>query len=95
MSTEANKALVRRWFEAIDRGDVNFGKDPNAFGEWIANVERPAEQYRGRYQLRLAEARKKTPAPIDERTVILLVSTPVIGSTVVTLSPLAKVTGPL
>ena len=31
--------------------------DPNQFGEWIADVERPAEQYRGRYQLRLDEAR--------------------------------------
>jgi NlpC/P60 family len=31
--------------------------DPSGFGEWVANVERPAEQYRGRYQLRLAEAR--------------------------------------
>jgi cell wall-associated NlpC family hydrolase len=31
--------------------------DPNQFGEWIADVERPAEQFRGRYQLRLREAR--------------------------------------
>jgi hypothetical protein len=31
--------------------------DPRHYGEWIADVERPAEQYRGRYQLRLAEAR--------------------------------------
>ena len=30
--------------------------DPNSFGEWIADVERPAEQYRGRYQLKLEEA---------------------------------------
>jgi hypothetical protein len=36
---------------------VNFGKDPSAWGEWIADVERPAEEYRGRYQLRLSEAR--------------------------------------
>ncbi|WP_028067016.1 NlpC/P60 family protein [Solirubrobacter soli] len=59
--------LQAKWFidqalavkkQAIARGDVNFGKDPNAFGEWIADVERPAEQYRGRYQLRLGEARK-------------------------------------
>jgi hypothetical protein len=28
------------------------------FGEWIADVERPAAQYRGRYQLRLEEARE-------------------------------------
>ena len=32
--------------------------DPNQFGEWIADVERPAEQYRGRYQLRLDEANR-------------------------------------
>jgi cell wall-associated NlpC family hydrolase/uncharacterized membrane protein YgcG len=28
------------------------------YGEWIADVERPAAQYRGRYQLRLEEARE-------------------------------------
>jgi len=28
------------------------------YGNWIADVERPAEQYRGRYQLRLDEARE-------------------------------------
>jgi hypothetical protein len=32
--------------------------DPKQFGEWIADVERPAAQYRGRYQLRLDEARQ-------------------------------------
>jgi len=31
--------------------------DPNQYGDWIADVERPAEQYRGRYQLRLEQAR--------------------------------------
>jgi hypothetical protein len=35
--------------------------DPKQFGEWIADVERPAEQYRGRYQLRLGEARSLLP----------------------------------
>src|SRR5262249_27718562 len=30
--------------------------DPNQYGDWIADVERPAEQYRGRYQLKLGEA---------------------------------------
>ena len=43
---------------AIARGDADFGKDPAKWGEWIADVERPAEQYRGRYQLRLDEARR-------------------------------------
>jgi hypothetical protein len=31
--------------------------DPGQFGDWIADVERPAAQYRYRYQLRLSEAR--------------------------------------
>jgi hypothetical protein len=31
--------------------------DDDHYGEWIADVERPAEQYRGRYQLQLDEAR--------------------------------------
>jgi hypothetical protein len=31
--------------------------NPSQYGEWIADVERPAAQYRGRYQLRLDEAR--------------------------------------
>jgi hypothetical protein len=59
--------LQAKWFidqalavkrNAIAKGDANFGTDPSKFGEWIADIERPAEQYRGRYQLRLDEARK-------------------------------------
>ena len=38
-------------------GDTAYGADPGRWGEWIADVERPAEQHRGRYQLRLDEAR--------------------------------------
>ena len=58
--------LQAKWFidqalavkkQAIARGDADFGKDPSKWGEWIADIERPAEQYRGRYQLRLKEAR--------------------------------------
>jgi hypothetical protein len=41
---------------AVAGGDATFGKDPSRWGEWIADVERPAEQFRGRYQLRLDEA---------------------------------------
>ena len=64
------------WFldtaEGVMKQRVERGQsidDPNQFGEWIADIERPAEQYRGRYQLRLDEANKlladapKTPAP--------------------------------
>ncbi len=59
--------LQAKWFidtalavkkDRIAEGDVDFGRDPSAWGEWIADVERPAEEYRGRYQLRLGEARK-------------------------------------
>jgi cell wall-associated NlpC family hydrolase len=32
--------------------------EPKQYGDWIADVERPAEQYRGRYQLRLEDARE-------------------------------------
>jgi hypothetical protein len=32
--------------------------DPDHYGEWVADVMRPAEQFRGRYQLRLDEARQ-------------------------------------
>jgi len=31
--------------------------DPQSYGDWIADVERPAAEYRGRYQLRLDDAR--------------------------------------
>jgi cell wall-associated NlpC family hydrolase len=45
--------------------------DPKQFGEWIADVERPAEQYRGRYQLRFDEAREllagsRRRAPVED-----------------------------
>ena len=62
-----NPGLQAKWFidtalavkrQRIAAGDAGFGKDPRKWGEWIADVERPAEQYRGRYQLRLAEARR-------------------------------------
>ncbi|HEU5213336.1 MAG TPA: NlpC/P60 family protein [Gaiellaceae bacterium] len=39
-------------------GDNAFINDPNKWGDWIADVERPAEEYRGRYQLRLDEAQQ-------------------------------------
>ncbi|MDA0174892.1 C40 family peptidase, partial [Solirubrobacter taibaiensis] len=55
--------LQMKWFldqaEAVKKQRLVAGKpvdDPNSFGEWIADVERPAEQYRGRYQTKLAEA---------------------------------------
>ena len=48
--------LQVKWFldqaEAVKKQRIAAGKsvtDPNQFGDWIADVERPAEQYRGRY----------------------------------------------
>ena len=55
--------LQVKWFldqaEAVKKQRIVAGKpidDPAHFGEWIADVERPAEQYRGRYQTKLEEA---------------------------------------
>ena len=44
----------------VAAGDVDYGSDPAHWGEWVADVQRPAEQYRGRYQLRLEDARALT-----------------------------------
>ena len=59
-----NAELQLKWFldqaEAVKQQRVAAGKsvdDPNSYGEWVADVERPRAQYRGRYQLRLEEAR--------------------------------------
>src|SRR6185437_6656220 len=55
--------LQAKWFIdqalAVKRQRLVAGKsitDPNQFGEWIADVERPAAQFRGRYQTKLEEA---------------------------------------
>ncbi len=55
--------LQVKWFldnaETVKKARIAAGKpidDPNHYGDWIADVERPAEQYRGRYQTKLAEA---------------------------------------
>ena len=61
-----NPELQLDWFldyaraereQEIAAGDADFGRDPDGWGAWIADVLRPPEQYRGRYQLRLDEAR--------------------------------------
>ncbi|MGH2919202.1 MAG: hypothetical protein ACRDLS_11495 [Solirubrobacteraceae bacterium] len=42
----------------VAAGDLNYGRDPTAYGEWVADVQRPPENQRHLYQLRLAEARQ-------------------------------------
>ena len=56
--------LQAKWFldqaEAVKKQRMARGQsvtDPNQFGDWIADIERPAEQYRGRYGMRLGEAK--------------------------------------
>ena len=61
----ANPQLQLNWFvdQALQvlaskrASDPTYGTSETRYGEWIADVERPAEQFRGRYQLRLGEAR--------------------------------------
>jgi cell wall-associated NlpC family hydrolase len=74
-----NPELQMRWFidhalaikaRRIAEGDATYGQDPNTYGNWVADVEVPYEPYRGRYQLRLDDARAllaqagTTPAPV-------------------------------
>jgi hypothetical protein len=52
-----NPPLQLEWF--VDYALKNVPANPadsSGWGEWIANVERPAAQYRGRYQPKLPEA---------------------------------------
>jgi hypothetical protein len=41
---------------AVSRSDPSLAADPSRWGEWVANVEQPAAEYRYRYQLELPEA---------------------------------------
>jgi hypothetical protein len=52
----ADRALEvrKQWLAA---GQPDPVPDERVWGEWIADVEQPAAQYRGRYQVRLGEAR--------------------------------------
>jgi hypothetical protein len=42
--------------QRLAAGDAQFGADPSGWGNWIADVERPLESLRGRYQERLSQA---------------------------------------
>jgi hypothetical protein len=61
-----NPHLQLRWFldtaglvrqRRVAEGGPDPAQDPTAYGTWIADVERPAREYRSRYQLHLDEAR--------------------------------------
>ena len=50
-----NPPLQLKWF--VDQALKYPARDEPQWGEWVADVQRPAAQYRYRYQLRLDEAR--------------------------------------
>jgi cell wall-associated NlpC family hydrolase len=59
--------LQLKWFidqalavkhQRIAAGRAGELTDPQRYGEFIADIERPAEQFRGRYQLQLSEAQR-------------------------------------
>ena len=61
-----NPDLQMRWFtdtamlvrqRRVAEGRPDPADDPASYGSWIADVERPARQYRSRYQTHLEEAR--------------------------------------
>src|SRR3954447_14090009 len=39
----------------VTKGKAPYGEDSTVWGMWVADVLRPPERYRGRYQLRLAD----------------------------------------
>jgi cell wall-associated NlpC family hydrolase len=50
-----NQALeVRK--ERIAQGDASYGQDKSKWGDWVADVEQPAAEYRGRYATHLDQA---------------------------------------
>lgn len=60
---QTNPPLQLQWFTdqakiyAARRAAMGIDNtDPSTWGDWVADVEQPPEQYRGRYQLRLADA---------------------------------------
>ena len=56
----SNPELQIQWFidhaAAVKSQYPELANNPNSWGEWVADVEQPAEQYRYRYQLQLSTA---------------------------------------
>jgi cell wall-associated NlpC family hydrolase len=101
-----NPELQMRWFidhalaikaKRIAEGDATYGQDPSTYGNWVADIEVPYEPYRGRYQLRLDDARSllassdaPQAAPVAPAAPVDQAVTP--GSTPI---PAADVAGPV
>jgi hypothetical protein len=56
----SNPELQVQWFidhaAAVKSQYPELANNPNSWGEWVADIEQPAEQYRYRYQLQLSTA---------------------------------------
>jgi cell wall-associated NlpC family hydrolase len=50
-----NQALAVR-SQQVSEGNTTFGQDRSKWGDWVADVEQPAAEYRGRYQTHLDQA---------------------------------------
>jgi hypothetical protein len=70
-----NPDLQMRWFtdtailvrqRRVAEGRPDPADDPASYGSWIADVERPAREYRSRYQTHLAEARDLIAGKCDQ-----------------------------
>jgi hypothetical protein len=59
-----DQAILARQ-QRIDAGQADPLPNQNLWGEWVADVLRPAEQFRGRYQLQLETARALIGPPCD------------------------------
>jgi hypothetical protein len=94
---ERRPGLQLQWF--IDQAlavrgahadDQSYGRDPSSWGNWIADVEQSAAEYRGRYQLQLDSAREllrgldlsapgaPSPAEVAVHTALGFVGTPYV-----------------
>jgi hypothetical protein len=83
-ATQARRADLARGFDPL--------ADETMWGNWIADVLVPAEQYRGRYQLRLAEARALIGPACPESAPTG--GAPPLPAPADTTAPLARLSGP-
>ena len=66
--------LQLKWFidhalavrqERIAQGDTTYGQDSSKWGDWVADVEQPAAEYRGRYADASRRGRLSCSAPAE------------------------------
>jgi cell wall-associated NlpC family hydrolase len=101
-----NPELQMRWFidhalaikaKRIAEGDATYGQDPNAYGNWVADIEVPYEPYRGRYQLRLEDAQSLLSSVSTAPPAAGAAAAPVVDAAAVPSAPIpaADISGPV